>query len=117
MGKASKYHCASYLYCPLSKLVPNAAKMPKLNQSLPQLVDLAIEELDKVNTLTYNIGNRSGLFDPDNFSLQYTINHSSDKDIPLESISKYKDLIDEPVILSHPGFKLVMQEVKVCYHA
>jgi hypothetical protein len=84
--------------------------------SLPQLVDLAIEELDKVDTLTYNIGNRSGFFDPDNFSLQYTINRSSDKDIPLESISKYKDLIDEAVILSRPGFKLVMQEVKVCYY-
>jgi hypothetical protein len=42
--------------------------------SLPQLVDLAIEEIDKVDILTYNIDNRSGLFDLDNFS---PIHHQS----------------------------------------
>jgi hypothetical protein len=87
------------------------------DQPLTDLINNAIDKVEKTDVLNFTIGNRSGRLCPDNFSVHYTIARTDSKDIPLESDAAYKDLIDEIKDLNRPAsaFKLVITEWKVCF--
>jgi hypothetical protein len=89
------------------------------DQMLKNLVNKAIESIKKTDKLTYCIGNRSGLFAGNNFTLKYAINHTDSKDIEVASLTDFANLIDEIKQLNHPaaGFKLFINEQKVSTHA
>ena len=88
------------------------------DQTLQNLVDRAIDSINKNDKLTYCVGNRSGLFAGDNFTLKYTINRSDSKDIQITNLMDFANLIDEIKQLNRPaaGFKLFMNERKVSIH-
>jgi hypothetical protein len=88
------------------------------DQTLQNLVDGAINSINKTDNLTYCIGNRSGIFAGDNFTLKYTINRTDSKDIQITNLTDFANLIDEIKQLNRPaaGFKLFINEKKVSTH-
>ncbi|KIM74431.1 hypothetical protein PILCRDRAFT_92599 [Piloderma croceum F 1598] len=82
------------------------------DQTLQNLVDRAIDSINKTDKLTYCVGNRSGLFAGDNFTLKYTINCSDSKDIQITNLMDFANLINEIKQLNPPaaGFKLFMND-------
>ena len=121
--------CFTPLLLPLAngkKCWKNAKATPKnrvffihKDQMLENLVDKAIESIKKTNKLAYCIGNRSGLFTGDNFTLKYMINCTDLKDIEVASLTDFANLIDEIKQLNRPvaGFKLFINEQQVSTHA
>ena len=79
------------------------------------LLDTVIDDIDKTSNLTFSIANWSGLLDTDSFTLEYTINRSDSKDIPIQYTADYKILIDKIMTLNHvaSSFKLLIMEQKV----
>jgi len=85
------------------------------DHTLTNLIDTALELIDKTDTLCSGIGNRSGVFAPDNFTVKYTITRTDSKDILIESLDDHQQLIDEVKQLNraNSGFKLFITELKV----
>jgi len=84
-------------------------------KSLSEFLDIVIDDIDKASNLSFSIANRSGLLDTDSFTLEYTINRSDSKDIPIRYTADYKTLIDEIMTLNRvaSSFKLLVTEQKV----
>jgi hypothetical protein len=83
------------------------------DSTLAELIDAAIKALDKVDYLGFTIGNRSGVLAPDNFSVKYSINRTSSKDIPLVGEAHFRELVDEVTKMKSPTLKLEITEEKV----
>jgi len=83
------------------------------NQNVSYLLDAAIESVDQTNKLNYTIANGSGLVDPMNFDVKYTIPHSDSKDILLGYVSDFIELMDEVTAMKAATFKLFIFEHKV----
>ena len=83
--------------------------------TLTKLIDTALELIDKTDILCFSIGNRSGVFAPNNFTAKYTIPHTDSKDTLIENKKDHQQLIDEIMQLNHmnSGFKLCIVELKV----
>ncbi|KIM88966.1 hypothetical protein PILCRDRAFT_85398 [Piloderma croceum F 1598] len=84
-------------------------------KSLLEFLDTVIDDIDKASNLTFSIANQSGLLDTNSFTLEYTINHSNSKDIPIQYIADYKTLIDKIMTLNHMAslFELLIMEQKL----
>lgn len=81
--------------------------------NISQLLDAAIDSVGQADKLTYSIANRSGLVDPINFSIKYTIPRSDSKDIPLSYVSDFTGLMDEVSAMKNAAFRLFIFEHKV----
>ena len=86
------------------------------DQTLADLLNIAIDKINKTDILCFEIGNRSGALCPENFDVHYSINRTNSKDIPIENEGVYKELIDEIKDLNRAAasFKLAITECKVC---
>jgi len=83
------------------------------DQNVSYLLDAAIKSVGQTNKLNYTIANRSGLVDPMNFDVKYTIPHSDSKDILLGYVSDFIELMDEVTAMKAATFKLFIFEHKV----
>jgi hypothetical protein len=83
------------------------------DSTLAELIDAVIQALDKVDYLWVMIGNRSGVLAPDNFSVKYSINRTSSKDILLVGEPHFWELVDEVTKMKNPTLKLEIAEEKV----
>ena len=86
------------------------------DQTLADLLNIAIDKIDKTDILCFEIGNRSSALCPENFDVHYSIKHTNSKDIPIKNEGAYKELIDEIKDLNRAAasFKLAITECKVC---
>ena len=82
-----------------------------------KLIDMALKLIDKTDILCFGIGNRSGVFAPDNFTAKYTIPRTDSKDILIGNKKDHQQLIDEIMQLNctNSGFKLCIVELKVWF--
>ena len=100
MAKGSKLHLPLFPFYRLPKLARNGAKMrntpQNLNfyihedQTLTDLLNIAIDKINKTNILCFEISNRSSALCPENFDIHYSINHTD---------SMMNSIINSPLVV------------------